>query len=61
MALNSAPTTWEDIGLDPNDPELPEKWTKAVIYGIQGYNPEKAMVDEARRRGIKYAAVKRSG
>ena len=58
LALNSAPLTWDEAGLDPNDPFLADKWTKAVIYGIQGYNPEKAMIDEAKRMGIQYGSVR---
>jgi len=59
MALNQPPLTWQEAGLDPNDPELPDKWTKAIIYGVQGYNPEKAITDEARRRSINFSSVYR--
>lgn len=58
MALNQAPLTWKEAGLDPNDPDLPDKWTKAVIYGIQGYNPDKALIDAARSRGIQFSKVR---
>ncbi len=57
VALNQSPLTWKETGLDPNDPDVADKWTKAVIYGIQGYNPEQALMDAAKQKGIKFKSI----
>lgn len=55
LALNHAPTTFEDLGLDPNHPDVAIHWTQKVTKGMQGLNTEKALAEEYQRQQRKRA------
>lgn len=50
LALNHAPTTLEDLGLDPDDPDIARKWTERVTKGLQGLDKDKALTEEFERQ-----------
>ena len=49
---NHKPTTWGDLGIDPNDPFAARKWNQTVVKEMQGFDSDKALKAEARRQGI---------
>lgn len=60
MALNldHPPTTWEDLGIDPSDPMVAKHWTQKVTKGMQGLDIDRALAEEARRKGIQFAKIR---
>lgn len=50
LALNHAPTTFADLGLDPNDPDIALHWTRRVTKGMQGLDKDKALAEAFERQ-----------
>lgn len=48
------PTTWTDLGIDPNDPHWPEHYSQKVVKEMQGMDVDASLAKAAQRKGIRY-------